>query len=107
MNKIVFVLGALLISTSAFASDFRFAYDPGELSTPAKSAAFHARLENAARDYCVNQHMENGASTEAHLHAHHQHFEQSCVTDLVSKVVERIGDKGLLVYRETQSSSKS
>jgi len=107
MKKIAFVLGALLISTSVFASDFRFAYDPSELSTPAKSAAFHARLESAARDYCVDQHMENGGSAEARLHAHHQHFEQSCVTDLVSQVVERIGDKGLVVYMETQSSSKS
>jgi len=107
MKKIAFVLGALLISTSVFASDFRFAYDPSELSTPAKSAAFHVRLENAARDYCVNQHMKNGGSAEARLHAHHRHFEQSCVTGLVSQVVERIGDKGFAVYVETQNSRKS
>lgn len=106
MKKIVLALGALLFSTSVFASDFRFAYEASEFSTPEKFASFHARLETAARDYCVDQHMQEGSSAEARLHAHHKHFEQSCLTDLVTDVVEKIGDNRLVAYVAEQDSQQ-
>jgi UrcA family protein len=98
MKKILIALGALVFSTSVFASDFRFSYEASELSTPEKSAAFHERLEGEARSYCVAQYLENGSSADAQLHAHHAHFEKACLTDLVSDVVEKIGDQRLVAY---------
>lgn len=106
MKKIVLALGALVVSTSVFASDFRFSYEASEFSTPEKFAAFHDRLESSARSYCVNQYMENGSSAEAKLHAHHDHFEKACLNDLVSGVVERIGDQRLVAYVSEQGGQQ-
>jgi UrcA family protein len=106
MKKIALALGALVLSTSVFASDFRFSYDASEFSTPEKFAAFHDRLESAARSYCVSQYLENGSSAEAKLHAHHDHFEKACLNDLVSDVVEKIGDQRLVAYVTQQSGQQ-
>jgi len=102
MKKTALALGALIFSTSVFASDFRFGYEASEFATPEKFAAFHERLENAARSYCVDEYRENGHS-DAGLHAHHSHFEKACLTGLVSDVVAKIGDQRLVAYVSEQS----
>lgn len=98
MRNAVFALATLILSTSVYASDFRFAYDRDEFATPEKYAAFHERLEDAARSYCVDQFAEQAGMTNARLHADHDHFDKACVTDLVSDVAEKIGDQRLVAY---------
>ena len=86
MKKIILTLGTLLFSTSVFASDFRFAYESSEFSSPESVAAFHERLEDAARDYCNGRYLKN-----RNLRA-----KGTCLDDVISIVVDEIGDPYLV-----------
>lgn len=96
MKKFLFVLAALTISTSAMARDFHFPYEPSELSTPAKLAALHTRLEKAVAEYCVASYRETRSL----------HDKSRCLKSLVSMVIEDIGDRRLVAFVEQQGSRR-
>jgi len=88
MKKIVITLGALIFSASVFASDFRFAYEASEFSSPEGFATFHDRLENAARSYCAHEYFKNGSLSGR----------SACTEEVMAIVIDEIGDKRLLAY---------
>ena len=92
MNKLAFTaVAALGLSAAAAAADTSFRWSPDDLLSLEGVAATHARVEEAARDFCRDY-----TNATPGLRAW-----QACVASVSEEIVTSIDDQRLTAYAKT------